>query len=54
MVCIIIITHHCPSKMIEKISLMIKKGLKELVMQWADTDRIVFVDSYFASVPAAE
>ena len=30
------------------------KVLKELLMQWANTDRIVCADSYFASVPAAE
>ena len=30
------------------------KVLKELVMPWANTDRIVCADSYFASVPAAE
>ena len=28
--------------------------LKEPVMPWANTDRIVCTDSYFASVPAAE
>ena len=27
---------------------------KELVIPWANTDRIVCVNSYFASVPAAE
>ena len=31
-----------------------KKVLKELVMPWANTDRIVCSDSYFASMPAAE
>ena len=30
------------------------KLLKELVMPWANTDRIFFADSYFAAVPAAE
>ena len=30
------------------------KVLKELVMPWSNTDRIVSVDSYFASVPVAE
>ena len=30
------------------------KVLKELVMPWANTDRIVCADSYFTSVPAAE
>ena len=30
------------------------KVLKELVMSWANTDRIVCADSYFASVPTAE
>ena len=30
------------------------KVLKELVVPWDNTDRIVCVDSYFASVPAAE
>ena len=30
------------------------KFLKELVMPWANMDRIVCADSYFASVPAAE
>ena len=31
-----------------------KKFLKELVMPWANTDRIVCTESYFVSVPAAE
>ena len=31
-----------------------KKVPKEHVMPWANTDRIVFSDSYFASVPAAK
>ena len=31
-----------------------KKVLKELVIPWANTDRIVCADSYFASVPAAK
>ena len=31
-----------------------KKLLKELVMPWANIDRIVCTDSYFSSVPAAE
>ena len=31
-----------------------KKVLKERVMPWANMDRIVCADSYFASVPAAE
>ena len=30
------------------------KVLKKIVMIWANTDRIVCADSYFASVPAAE
>ena len=30
------------------------KVLKELVMPWANTDRIVCTDSYLVSVPAAE
>ena len=30
------------------------KVMKELVMLWANTDRIVCVDSYFVSVPAVE
>ena len=30
------------------------KVLKELVMLWANTDKIVCADSYFASVPDAE
>ena len=30
------------------------KVLLELVDKWADTDRIVCVDSHFASVPASE
>ena len=30
------------------------KVLKELVISWANTDRIVCADSYIASVPAAE
>ena len=30
------------------------KMMKELVMPWDNTDRIVFADSYFVSVPAAE
>ena len=30
------------------------KVLKELVMPWANTDMIIFEDSYFISVPAAE
>ena len=30
------------------------KVLKEIVMPWANTDKIVCADSYFASVPAAE
>ena len=30
------------------------KVLKELVMPWANTDRIVCADSYFASVPDAK
>ena len=30
------------------------KLLKELVIPWANTDRIICADSYFASVPAAE
>ena len=35
------------------ISLMVKV-LKELMLTWAKTNRIVCADSYFASVPAAE
>ena len=31
-----------------------KKILKELVMPWANKEKIVCADSYFASVPAAE
>ena len=31
-----------------------KKVLKELVIPWDNTDRIVCADSYFVSVPAAE
>ena len=31
-----------------------KKEMKELVMPWANMDRVVCEDSYFASVPAAE
>ena len=30
------------------------KVLREIVMPWANMDRIVCADSYFASVPAAE
>ena len=30
------------------------KFLKEIMMPWDSTDRIVFTDSYFSSVPAAE
>ena len=31
-----------------------KKFLKELLMPWANTDRIVCAESYFASVPSSE
>ena len=30
------------------------KVLKELVLPWSNTERIVCADSYFASMPAAE
>ena len=32
----------------------VKKVMKKLVMPWANTDRIICADSYFASVPASE
>ena len=30
------------------------KVLKEILMPWANTDRIICADSYFAAVPSAE
>ena len=36
------------------ISLVVKKLLEDLVIQWDNTDRIICTDSYFTSVPAAE